>query len=81
MGLTFLVPYLVSTFSSVLAKLSLIPGDVANQTVKASCIRCNQKDCSVVKGEWVPFCPVCGDNPEITELRDEEQKACDLKNH
>ncbi len=28
-----------------------------------------------------PKCPVCGDNPEITELRDEEQKACDLKNH
>jgi len=26
-----------------------------------------------------PNCPVCGDNPEITELRDEEQKACDLK--
>lgn len=24
-------------------------------------------------------CPICGDNPTITELRDEEQKACDLK--
>ncbi len=23
-------------------------------------------------------CPVCGDNPSITELRDEEQKACDI---
>lgn len=28
-----------------------------------------------------PQCPVCGDNPEITELRDETQKACDLKSH
>jgi len=26
-------------------------------------------------------CPVCGDHPEITELRDEEQKACDLPKH
>ncbi len=26
-------------------------------------------------------CPICGENPTITELRDEEQKACDLKNH
>jgi molybdopterin/thiamine biosynthesis adenylyltransferase len=24
-------------------------------------------------------CPVCGDNPTITKLSDEEQKACDLK--
>ena len=24
-------------------------------------------------------CKVCGDNPSITELRDEEQAACDLK--
>lgn len=26
-----------------------------------------------------PKCPICGDNPSITELRDEEQVACDLK--
>lgn len=24
-------------------------------------------------------CPICGDNPTITELRDEEQPVCDLK--
>ncbi len=28
-----------------------------------------------------PQCPVCGDHPQITELRDEEQKACDLNDH
>ena len=28
-----------------------------------------------------PKCPVCGENPEIKELRDEEQKACDIKGH
>jgi len=26
-------------------------------------------------------CPVCGDHPTITRLADEQQKACDLKNH
>ena len=26
-----------------------------------------------------PRCPLCGENPTITELRDEEQVACDLK--
>ena len=27
-----------------------------------------------------PDCPVCGNNPIITELYDEEQPVCDLKN-
>jgi molybdopterin/thiamine biosynthesis adenylyltransferase len=26
-----------------------------------------------------PNCPLCGKNPQITELKDEEQAACDLK--
>jgi hypothetical protein len=26
-------------------------------------------------------CPVCGENPTITELIDYEQAACDLQNH
>jgi len=26
-----------------------------------------------------PNCPICGDQPTITELSDEEQKACDVK--
>ena len=26
-----------------------------------------------------PQCPLCGENPEITELRDEEHAVCDLK--
>jgi molybdopterin/thiamine biosynthesis adenylyltransferase len=27
-----------------------------------------------------PNCPLCGKNPRITELKDEKQQACDLKN-
>jgi len=26
-----------------------------------------------------PDCPLCGKNPQITELKDEEQAVCDLK--
>jgi adenylyltransferase/sulfurtransferase len=26
-------------------------------------------------------CPVCGENPTIRELKDEEQPVCDLKKH
>lgn len=32
-----------------------------------------------VKFRRNPKCPLCGENPTITELRDEEQVACDLK--
>ena len=28
-----------------------------------------------------PDCPLCGGNPRITELKDEEQPVCDLKKH
>jgi len=34
-----------------------------------------------VKVNKNPECPVCGEKPTITELKDEEQKACDLKDH
>lgn len=33
-----------------------------------------------VKLKRNPKCPVCGDNPTITELQDYEQPVCDLKN-
>ena len=32
-----------------------------------------------VKFRRNPKCPICGENPSITEIRDEEQAACDLK--
>jgi len=28
-----------------------------------------------------PDCPLCGENPQITELKNEEQVVCDLKNN
>jgi adenylyltransferase/sulfurtransferase len=28
-----------------------------------------------------PDCPLCGKNPQITKLKDEEQVVCDLKDY
>ncbi len=36
-------------------------------------------DFPAVKLSRNPNCPLCGENPEITELKDEEQQVCDLK--
>lgn len=37
-------------------------------------------DFRAVKLNRNPNCPLCSENPEITELKDEEQQVCDLKN-
>ena len=36
-------------------------------------------DFRAVKLNCNPNCPLCGENPEIIELKDEEQQVCDLK--
>lgn len=37
-------------------------------------------DFRVIRLKRNPDCPLCGENPQITELKDEEQVVCDLKN-
>ncbi len=37
-------------------------------------------DFRAVKLSRNPDCPLCSEKPEITELKDEEQQVCDLKN-
>jgi molybdopterin/thiamine biosynthesis adenylyltransferase len=34
-----------------------------------------------IKGKHNPKCPICGDEPTITELIESEQAVCDLQNH
>jgi len=43
---------------------------------------CNALDTSFreVKVKRNPNCPICGKEPTITELHDEEAQVCDLKN-
>lgn len=39
-----------------------------------------EMDFRAVKLNRNPNCPLCGENPQITELKDEVQQVCDLKN-
>ncbi|MHC4075327.1 MAG: HesA/MoeB/ThiF family protein [Planctomycetota bacterium] len=39
-----------------------------------------EMDFRAVKVNRNPNCPLCGENPKITELKDQEQPVCDLKN-
>ncbi|HCC29801.1 MAG TPA: hypothetical protein DEQ03_07085, partial [Marinilabiliales bacterium] len=57
--LTFLVPYLVSTYSSVLSKFNFVSGEVANFDANITCHHCNDSTVSVQKGDLVPYCPKC----------------------
>ncbi len=85
--LTFIVPYLVSTTSSVLAKLSLHPGDVSNISAKIRCKGCGQNEITIVKGDWIPFCNHCKTNtrwkidyliPDNSALQQQEEKSLSL---
>ena len=71
--LTFMVPYLVSTFSSVLLRISLRPGEVANISVQAICSGGGFNKIEIVKGDWVPYCDQCETetNWKIVKLLDD----------
>lgn len=57
--LTFLVPFLVSTYSSVLAKFNFVSGEVAGVDARITCSACGQSVIKVLKGDMVPYCHKC----------------------
>jgi len=57
--LTFLVPYLVSTYSSVLSKFNFVSGEVSGFDAHISCKGCGEASLKVQKGDLVPYCPGC----------------------
>ena len=57
--LTFLVPYLVSTYSAVLSKFNFVSGEVASVDAIIQCKKCNGSSFKIHKGELVPYCPNC----------------------
>lgn len=57
--LTFLVPYMVSTYSSVLSKFNFVSGEVAGFDAHISCKGCGEASVKVQKGDVVPYCPGC----------------------
>ncbi|MDA3892886.1 MAG: nitrate/nitrite transporter NrtS [Salinivirgaceae bacterium] len=57
--LTFMVPYMVSTYSSVMAKLSFQVGEVAPMNATLRCRDCEGEIIQLNKGEVVPECDKC----------------------
>lgn len=57
--LTFLVPFLVSTYSSVLAKFNFVSGEVAGVDARITCSACGESVIKVLKGDMVPYCHKC----------------------
>ncbi len=58
--LTFAVPYLVSTYSSVISTYSLKPGKVSRIDSLLKCRSCNSTDFHINVGQQVEECPTCG---------------------
>lgn len=57
--LTFLVPFVVSTYSSVLSNNSLKPGSVSHLDAMLKCKSCNKTNFHIHIGEEVEECPSC----------------------
>ncbi|MFP4557566.1 MAG: PAS domain S-box protein [Bacteroidales bacterium] len=57
--LTFLVPYLVSSYSSALAKFNFVSGEVAGVDARITCSGCGKSVIKVLKGDMVPYCHKC----------------------
>ncbi|NOY37074.1 MAG: hypothetical protein GXO83_05810, partial [Chlorobi bacterium] len=60
--LTFLVPYCVSTYSSVLSASSLKPGKISMVNAELTCRNCGKANFHIHIGEEIEECPNCGKN-------------------
>lgn len=59
-GLTFLVPYMVSTYSSAMSKIKFQVGEVSQFDAQIQCKGCG-KTTKVSKGDIIKPCKNCGD--------------------
>jgi len=60
--LTFVIPFLVSTYSSVKAKIDFRIGDISSATVMVECENCGLSHILLQKDKTVPICPKCMEN-------------------
>ncbi len=74
--LTFMVPYLVSTYSSVLAKRNFIPGEISNLDIHLECHTCKDTDINLKKSEIIPECNTCR---SATDWRISRKSSTELK--
>jgi hypothetical protein len=57
--LTFLVPYLVSAYSTTKAKLDFKPELIAPVDIVIECQTCGKNSLELKKGQTIPLCPNC----------------------
>lgn len=57
--LTFLVPFLVSLYSSTAVKMKFLTGDISPVQAKLICSKCLKTVINVSKGESIKECPNC----------------------
>ena len=59
LGLTYLVPFCVSTYTAITIKMKLKIGDKAIMSTNLTCKRC-KSSLHVEKNSIIPECPKCG---------------------
>lgn len=59
-GLAFLVPYLVSSYSTLITQNRFRPGDISPVDAMLHCSNCDQVDFNIAPGDEVEKCPGCG---------------------
>lgn len=62
--LTFLVPFLVSSYSAVKAKMQFMPGHRAPRNSQLECKECGECHIKVQKGDRIPECPICKEDTD-----------------
>ena len=60
-GLTYLVPFLVSSYASSITKIKLTVNEFAQLHVLAKCLHCKQTVMELEKGQIITACPICKD--------------------
>ena len=65
-GLTYLVPFLVSSYASSITKLKLTVHEFAQLHVLAKCLHCKQSVMELEKGQKITVCPICKDKTNWT---------------
>lgn len=67
--LTFLIPYLVSTYSSVLSNKTIKPGAISNLDALLKCNSCKKTNFHIHIGQEVDECPQCKEKTRWNPLK------------
>lgn len=62
--LTFLVPFLVSSYSAVRARMQFAPGYRSPRNTQLECAECKECHIKVREGDSIPECPICKEDTD-----------------